>query len=140
IVSFIAFILIGVQAQAQRLATLEVSLTKETAGSAIPLSVNLDEITLLPEAEIGLVEVKNNKRTPVPFQIENRGQRILYWIVQQDSRSAGKRVFELVKGAPGKAADSVKVAKVNDALVISANHKNLLQYNYKTHYPPAGVD
>jgi len=123
---------------AQKIAELKVSLNK--GPSNIPLSVNLDEITLLPENEISLVEVMNNKRTPIAYQIENKGQRILYWIVKQDNNTAKNRVFELMKGMPAKTASIVKVIDDNGALIINANHKNLLQYNYKTHYPPAGVD
>lgn len=138
--SFIVLTAAAFQASAQKLATLEVSLNRETAGTAVPISVNLDEITLLSQSELSLVEVKRNQRTPVSYQVENRGQRVLYWMVQQNSGDPEKRVFELVQAKPEAPADSVRVQKVNNALVISANHKKLLQYNYKTHYPRAGVD
>lgn len=118
---------------AQKIAELIVPAT----NTEVPVYVNLDKITTLPETDIHLVEVIKGNRVPVPFQVENREGRILYWMV---NRAAQKRVFEIIKGAPQPMAPRVKVAKEDDGLVISAHDKKLLQYNYKTHYPPAGID
>lgn len=126
--------------RAQRIAELTVHTNGSVPGTDIPVSINLDGITLLPETGITLLEVKNGKRLPVPFQVENKGRRILYWIIHQDDQKASKRVFELVKGTPKGTAPSVQVTKETGALVISAGQKKLLQYNYKMHYPPAGAD
>jgi len=60
-------------------------------------------------------------------------------MVQHDNRNT-KRVFQLIKGEPATSSSTVEVTDKNGALVINTNNKNLLQYNYKTHYPPAGVD
>ncbi|RYG47621.1 MAG: hypothetical protein EOO01_14595, partial [Chitinophagaceae bacterium] len=127
-------------ATAQKIATLEVVQKKDNQALDVPLSVQLDKITFLPDSQIRLVEIKNNKRIPVAYQIENKSQRILYWILKQDKNIASKRIFELEKGAPLKINDHIKTVTKDGALILTANNKNLLQYNFKTMYPPKGVD
>jgi len=127
-------------ANAQRIATMEVIQQKQNQSLDIPVSIQLDKITYLPDSVISLVEVKNNKRIPVAYQIENKGQRTLYWMMKQDNGVAAKRIFELEKGVPLKIADHIKTVTKDGALIVTANHKNLLQYNFKTMYPPKGVD
>ena len=127
-------------ASAQKIATLEVAQQKQNQGIDIPLSVQLDQITFLPDSVISLVEVKNNERIPVPYQVENRGQRVLYWIMHQEEGVAAKRVFELERGTPMKAADHMKTVNEDGHLIIRSGDKNLLQYNFKTMYPPKGID
>lgn len=125
---------------AQRIAELIVPVSKMPAGLDVPVSVNLDNITSLPDTGLSLVEVKNGKRVPVACQIENRGKRTLYWIVNRNGEKASQKVFELIKSAPANTWPLVGVSNDTGTLVISAGHKKLLQYNYRTHYPPAGVD
>lgn len=123
---------------AQKIAELQVS--SGNSLIAIPVSVNLDEITYLSEAEIILVEVKGNQHIPIPYQIENKGNRIMYWLMSPESNSPEQRTYELIKGTPKATMQPLTVSKESGALIISAKQKNLLQYNYKTHYPPEGVD
>jgi hypothetical protein len=55
--------------------------------------------------------------------------------------TAKKRVFELVRGSSEKpATPSLSLAKQDGALIIKNRQANLLQYNFKTVYPPAGID
>src|SRR5688572_23458611 len=127
-------------ALSQGIATFEVELSKPTSGLAIPAKVDLDAITFLSDSVLSLVEVQGTKRSVVPFQIENRTGRTLYWMVNADNDKIKKKVFELVKATPPKATNAV-TAKMNDgAIVIQAANKNLLQYNFKTVYPPQGID
>lgn len=125
---------------AQKIAELHVPLTGRSLGVAIPVHINLDEITFLPESEISLIEIRGKERIEIPYQIENRGQRILYWLIQEDGKALNKRTYELIKAAPQPVETGVNVSKKHGKLVIHANQKSLLQYNYKTHYPPEGVD
>ncbi len=140
IVAFAACFSMLTMASAQRIATLEVAPQQQNQSLDIPVSIQLDKITYLPDSVISLVEVKNNKRIPVAYQIENKGQRTLYWMMKQDNGAATKRVFELEKGTPLKISDHIKTVTKDGALIITANNKNLLQYNFKTMYPPKGVD
>jgi hypothetical protein len=105
-----------------------------------PVKVNLDEITLLPDSAISLVEVTGAKRNPVAFQIANGNTRELYRILNPASGSK-KRIFELIKTDKAvQQAYTVKLEKNDGALIIKSKDKNLLQYNYKTVLPPAGVN
>lgn len=126
-------------ANAQKIAALTFSLPDQRADISIPVHVNLDEITTLPEAEIALVEVVGDRKIEIPYQVENRGQRILYWLAK-DASSLKKRTYELIRRAPKAIGTPIHISKEEGALIISAKHKNLLQYNYKTNYPPAGGD
>ena len=125
---------------AQKIATMEVDLSRSMHGLAIPASVALDRISFNSDSSLILVEVDGNKRTPVPFQISQEQERILYWVVQPGTASgAKKRIFELQKGAaPG--FNKMKADMKDGALTISVENRNLLRYWYTTVYPPAGVD
>lgn len=125
---------------AQKIATMEVDLSRSMHGLAVPASVALDRISFSSDSSLMLVEVDGNKRTPVPFQISQGQERILYWVVQPGTASgAKKRIFELQKGAaPG--FNKMKADMKDGALTISVENRNLLRYWYTTVYPPAGVD
>lgn len=124
----------------QRIATFEVEFPKATNGLSVPAKVDLDAITFLSDSVLSLVEVQGSKRSVVPFQVENKTSRTLHWMVNAENDKIKKRVFELVKATPPKSANAVS-AKINDGtLVIQAANKNLLQYNFKTVYPPQGID
>ena len=124
----------------QKIATMEVDLSRSMHGLAVPASVALDRISFSSDSSLMLVEVDGNKRTPVPFQISQGQERILYWVVQPGTASgAKKRIFELQKGAaPG--FNKMKADMKDGALTISVENRNLLRYWYTTVYPPAGVD
>jgi len=132
--------LISLDSYAQKVASLEVNLTKAAYGLNIPVSINLDEITYLSDTLLVLYEVKDKGKTTVPFQIEPGDPRKLTWMIAAGTGSAGeKHMFELVKGRPDQ-KEAIR-ASVNDgALVIHSGDQNLLQYNFKTVYPPRGVD
>lgn len=123
----------------QRLATLEVTLPRSTNKQSIPVQTSLDAITSLPDSELSLVEIKGNTRTPVPHQIEKAKARILHWSVESDGNPT-KRTYELVKGANTKKPPTINTVDKDGALLIQAGNKKLLQYNYRTLYPPTGID
>ncbi len=126
--------------KAQRLATLEVEPANRTAGVDMPVRLNLDQITLLPDSVISLIEITGGKKENVDYQIENRGSRVIYWMIRQAEGTQRKRIFELVKAAPLRPSSHINVLDKEGSLTISSKNKNLLKYNYKTMYPPKGVD
>jgi hypothetical protein len=134
------FLISGTAVFAQRIAVFEVDLSKPTNGLQIPAKVDLDAITALSDSVISLVEVQGNKRTPVSFQIENKASRTLYWMVDADNDKTKKRIYELTKGAPSKNTNRMEATTKDGTLILHAGNKNLLQYNFKTVYPPAGID
>ena len=58
------------QSNAQKIATLEVELTKPTNGIDVPVSTNLDKITNLSINKLNLVEITNGKTVPIPIQVD----------------------------------------------------------------------
>lgn len=127
-------------AMAQRVAVLEVKLQSGQTGLQIPVQVDLDAITFLPDSVLQLVEVNGTKRTPVDYQIEWNGGRHLYWIIEPSTNTGKIKIFELVKGKPTQHASPLQSITENGALTISNNSKNLLRYHYATVYPPKGID
>lgn len=122
---------------AQVLATLYVDV-KNNSGLDLPVKVDLDAITFLPDSVLQLVEVNGKSTTAIAYQIEYNDKRILHWIVMQTGNN--KRIFQIIKGVPYKNTDHIKTFANDGFLTISTNNNNLLRYNYKTIYPPKGVD
>ena len=134
---FLAFIL---PLSAQKIATLEVDMSRETHGMNVPVKVNLDEITFLPDSILSLVEIQGKQRVPVAFQVDHGINRELYWIIDTQNSSAKKRTFELVRGNKAEPEkQNIAVVESDGAMIIKASDKNLLQYNFRTVYPPKGV-
>jgi hypothetical protein len=131
--------LISINNYAQKIASLEVDLSKATFGLNIPVSIYLDDVTYVSDTLLVLYEVKDKNRTVVPFQIEPGDPRKLTWEIATGNGQGEKHFYELEQGK-AKQAHAIQ-ASVNDgALVIHAGDKNLLQYYFKTVYPPKGVD
>lgn len=128
------------RATAQRLATLTVALPRPTGGLAIPVRISLDALTLLPDSVVQLVEVRGRLRTVVPTQIEHGRERVLHWLASAGTTPA-TRTYELRQGPPARPAPaSMRVVDEQGGLLLQAGRRNLLRYNYRTVYPPAGID
>lgn len=139
-------ILTAATARSQRIATLEVDISRPTNGIAIPAHVDLDAITLLPDSALELWKIQGDKAIPWSFQIDETDRRILHWMV--DPQPGKKVVFELERKAtrysniaqPATPADSIRAIANDGELIISNGDQHLLEYVYKTVYPPAAVD
>jgi hypothetical protein len=132
--------LISLDNYAQKVASLEVNLKKAAYGLNVPVSINLDEVTYLSDTLLVLLEVKDKSKTTIPFQIEPGDPRKLTWMVAAGTGIPGeKHMYELVQGRANQ-KEAIR-ASVNDgALVIHSGDQNLLQYYFRTVYPPKGVD
>lgn len=135
---FVLLFLLCTSAKVQTLiATLEAN-SQQTFQTIARL--NLDEITTEADSALTLVEVSGGSKSPVPFQIENGPTRELYWIIKP-SATLKKRTFQLLQTAtPVKQVPAISLIKNDSALIIKSKDKNLLQYNFKTVYPPEGVN
>ena len=131
--------LICLNAYSQKVATMELNLTKAAFGLILPVTINLDELTYLPDSLLVLYEVSDKIRLEIPFQIEPGDPRRLTWMVATGTGSSGeKHLYELVQGRANQ-KETIR-ASVNDgALVIHSGDKNLLQYYLKL-FIPRGVD
>ena len=124
---------------AQKIATFEVELSKETNGIETPVSVQLDAISFLHDSLLTLVEVAGSKRTPVPFQVAQGKNRTLHWMIVPSNNTSKKRTYELVKGKPSL-FETMNALMSDGSLTLKSGNKNLLRYWYRTVYPPPGVD
>jgi len=124
----------------QKIATLKVLLPVPANGLAIPAAVDLDPITFLNDSALDLLQEQGDKFIPVPFQTGQESRRTLRWLVPA---SAGAAVsYQLVKkgsSGPGPAPDSIRATTGEGTLTIRNGDQHLLQYVFKTVYPPAGI-
>jgi hypothetical protein len=134
------FIFLTDTAAQKVLARIEVQVSDQSS-IAFPVYTNLDAITTLDHSSLSLIEVQEKKRIATPIQIEQReGQRQMHWIVEPNGVPVKKRIFELVNRKNDFPAPVMLASKNKGAVVIKSNGKNLLQYNFETVYPPAGID
>ena len=122
---------------AQRIASLQVN-TKGNEKFSIPMQTNLDAITFFPDSVLQLNEIINGKKVPVSYQVEALQTRMIHWLITPSKSK--QRIFEISKGSPQKYKDAMRAAIVNGALVLANGKQNLMQYNFKTVYPPPGID
>jgi len=136
--AFFIFLITTISASAQKIATLEVVLDRPAAGLKVPVQLMLDPITSMADSMLSLVEIRGQKKVPVIFQVDADPERKITWLVDDQPK---KHVYELVKGKPFKSdAPELKAVKKGGALTLMAGNRKLLQYQYGTVYPPAGVD
>jgi hypothetical protein len=108
----------------------------------IPVSC---EVTFSESDLLQLQEVKGTQRIPVPFQT---GPHTLYWLLNGINKPGTKRTFELKKIDPQTLANvqqmrippAMLAIDSSGSLILRDHNHHLLQYNYATVYPPAGID
>ncbi len=107
-----------------------------------PVYIDLDNLTSVADSSLVLQQLAGSKKMTVAFQVEHGYHRFLWWMVKKNSSSKGeKQVFELSEGnRSGRTDFPIKVEKHDGGLVLTDHGKNVLQYNFKTVYPPEGVD
>lgn len=108
----------------------------------VPVNICLGNITTLPDSALVLKEIIGKTANVIPFQIENGNQRYLWWMISK-SNTTGKRIFELYKEPGSSVSNSnaqMQLINQDGNLIITTGGKEVVQYNYTTHYPPHGVD
>src|SRR5688572_30460721 len=98
IVFFILCLSVVQVGYSQKVATIEVDLSRASNGLDAPASFDLDAVTFLSDTILSFVEVQGSKKIPVPFQIENTQHRTLHWMVKAGNEKIRKRIYELTKG------------------------------------------
>ncbi len=125
--------------RSQTLATLEVVLDRPAAGLNIPVSINLDEVTMLSDTLLVLNEIREGAKKMVSFQIEAGETRKLTWLVATGNKAGEKHRYELARGNFNQPA-TIAATRKDGALIIHSGEKNLLEYWFRTVYPPVGID
>jgi len=120
-------------ARAQHIATFNVDLSRPTNGLSVPVEVDLDPITSLPDSAIQLI---GPDRSPVAYQIEDRR---IHWVIPGGTQKTAR--YELIHQPHTIIpTDSIRAIADNGELTILNANQHLLRYVYKTVYPPAGID
>ena len=129
---------IGMFANAQKLATLEVRLERAPAGIQVPVQLLLDPVTHLPDSSLQLVALEGNTKTPIPFQIEGGPDRKLTFFISDNQKLSR---YELMKIQSAPAVSPVVTAENrNGSLTLKAREQNLLRYQFETVNPPEGIN
>ena len=135
-----AISLLALKVDAQKLATLKVSPNASiSSGFVHNASINLDEITFLLGSELSLIEVKDNERNEVPYQLENGKTRILHWQFSSEIMNS-PQYFELVKKRPKTFKSSMTLTEDGGRLNVNKNNQQLLAYQFGEMPAPEGVD
>ena len=130
-----AMLLMSTALSAQTLAKFRITLDKPTNGLAIPVSIDLDQLSFASDSTIQLMEVDGKKRTAIPFQIEQGRQRTLHWKIMPTTKK--EIAYELVnEKAPS--FTTVRSLKNDSSITIQQNGNNLLRYYHAKVDPPKG--
>lgn len=121
----------------QRIATLEVQLDP-TYTTDIPVSINLDAVTMVADSALILHEINVSNKSPVPFQVSYSDTRRLHWIVKTGNKQK-KKTYELHRGT-ASTAGMMKSNLQDGGLTLQSGESKLLRYQVSLVYPPAGVD
>ena len=134
-------ILAAFSANAQKpLSTFEVDNDPDQVHS-FPVSFRLSKAAP-PDGQLSLFEVRGQDKVAITFQSMTNGssREISFMVPPLKSNVTGKRVFQLIAKKHSPTVGAMRATKSNGVLVISAGEKKLLQYQFETLYPPAGVD
>lgn len=125
------FMLNAMNSPAQMLAEITVKAGKYARKNAIAC-LSLEAFANVPTSDFVL---KSGSRE-IPVQVEEGAVRKLWWRVNEALPVGGKVQYVLYKGQSKQTPAHINLKEENGALTI----EGLLQYNYATVNPPAGVD
>lgn len=84
-----------------------------------------------------VIELIGKQRKPVPCQSDKNA---IYWLLEGITEPHTTRTFELQKNITKAVPPVMQIKDSAGSLILTENNQHLLQYNYVTVYPPAGVD
>ena len=128
-------------AQAQRLATLTVTLDAAVPEQGVPVSAELALPALPADAALGLSEVGGAVRAPVPMQVTSGATARIHWLVLPRADGSTHRVYELARiTAPsGAVAPAMSIADADGVLTLRSGERESLGYRHGLQAPPEGV-
>src|SRR5687768_1468750 len=135
VVSFVSFSSL----YSQKIATLEVNMHADHSALDIPVHCSLDAITSLHDSLISLQEVSGRERKTIPYQLQVRDGREIFWMIRKEKTGGSKKTFELVKKQPQQSDNRLRTEIKDGALIISNGNQQLMRYQYSIVEPPPGV-
>jgi hypothetical protein len=130
----------SLQAKSQKIANFQLS-PKATNSYAMSYNaeIDLDKITYLNGSQFSLIEVSENVRHEVPFQIEIGKTRTLHWHISHD-KTIGSLSYELITKKPAAPSSKLVLKRENGSLIINSQNSTLLGYHYQFMAAPEGTD
>lgn len=128
----------SIGAFSQVIATFSVASGKYSR-SQTPVSYNITQLTSLPDSVLVLEEITGKSIKAVPYQIENGRERLLWWVLEGETKAGQVRKYQLVRGSPRSSASSVRVNRDPGGVEVAIEDRKVLRYNAQTVNPPAGV-
>ena len=128
-------------AEAQRLATLTVTLDRPVPEHGVPVSAELVLPVLPPNLALSLAEVCEADRIPVPVQVTAGAPARIHWLVSPRPGEPVDRVYELSRvPAPASAVPpEMNVADSGGVLALRRGEQELLGYHHAVQAPPEGA-
>ncbi len=83
------FAALSMVCKAQTLASFEIDLSKATNGIDVPVTMGITKFKIDPYAVFSLIEVKDNKKTVVPYQL-NTVDKTISWMIRQSGPETKK--------------------------------------------------
>ena len=105
-----------------------------------PVSITFEHIPMNNDTTYYLEETTPGRKGVLPCQIENGYHRTMWWILSGTTNAGEKRTFELKYGSIPASSEKITATDNAGTLTMAYSARNIMQYNYKTVYPPAGVD
>ena len=130
-IKFLLLVLLVKTSFAQKAIIFNIALEATENGLQVPVKFALKTGSNFNEKNAVLTEIATKKS--VPFQIQNG---IMYFQTKSDAAS---KSFRLAKGK-AKESKPMAIVERDGKLMIQANGQDLLGYQMKILYPPAGVD
>ncbi len=139
---FLGFMLLGIIYTAANnghnsIATIEVESGKFERFDT-PVSLALDAVTSVNEANLKLYEVSAGTSVPVPVQFTSGEQRYMHWILTGTTKPGTSREYVLVNEKSETFTGRVRLEKEKGAYLFYSGDKPVLRYNSATMFPPEG--
>ena len=135
----ITMVLISLQVFAQEIASFRV-FSGATDRLDCPVALNLDQFDYNEDAgDLVLYEVTGNQKVPVPCQLETGHSTRLWFILAGETPAGENREFILLRQEANPVPVPVRLHKKHKSLNLSHRDNPILDYHFKTAYPPEGV-
>jgi hypothetical protein len=137
---FVALTALAMQVFSQDIAIIRVS-AGEAGCMDCPVSISLDQLNYNEDTgKLQLVEKTGSTEVPVPAQIEPGHSARLWFILSGETPAGTVREFVLRKQGDLESYPGIHLRKSDGKLTLSMNNKQILAYQYRTVYPPEGVN
>ncbi len=105
-----------------------------------PLSLEIDAVTRINEAELKLYEVVDGIHVPVAVQFSPGEHRYMHWILTGTTGPDQMRIFVLKREKAVLPEGEMRIEKENGAYIFFSGNKPVLQYNSGVTMPPEGTN